>query len=307
MEPQPSRSGLLQNRLEDYLQHLSLERRLSPRTVEAYRSDLRHHLDVLDTWEIGSLDEITPDLLREYLASLHDAGRSPRTRMRARAALRGFYGFLFQERVVTSNLAAELEAPRVGRDLPHVLPPEDVERLLAATAGEEAADLRDRAMLELAYGSGLRASELVSIGVEDLDLRELWLRVRGKGSKERMLPVGRQAAQAVRKYLAGARSHLLAGCRDPGTLFLNGRGGRLSRMGYWRILRKRAMQATLPAAEIHPHTLRHSFATHLLHGGASLRVVQELLGHSNLRTTEIYTAVDRNYLHRVHREFHPRG
>src|SRR5690606_15759499 len=124
------------------------------------------------------------------------------------------------------------------------LPPEDVERLLSAIAGEEAADLRDRAMLELAYGSGLRASELVTIGVEDLDLRELWLRVHGKGSKERMLPVGRQAAQAVRKYLSGGRSVLLGGRRDPGTLFLNGRGGRLSRMGYWRILRKRAMQAT---------------------------------------------------------------
>ena len=307
MEPRPSRSDLLRSRLDDYLQHLSLERRLSPRTVDAYRSDLAHHLDALEQEQVAAFQDLTPDHLREYLATLHDAGMSPRTRLRARAALRGFYGFLFQERVMASNLAAELEAPRIGRDLPHVLPPEDVERLLSAVAGEEAADLRDRAMLELAYGSGLRASELVTIGVEDLDLRELWLRVHGKGSKERMLPVGRQAAQAVRKYLAGGRSSLLGARRDPGTLFLNGRGGRLSRMGYWRILRKRAMQATLPWAEIHPHTLRHSFATHLLHGGASLRVVQELLGHSNLRTTEIYTAVDRNYLHRVHREFHPRG
>lgn len=307
MDRKPNRSDLLRTRLDDYLQHLSLERRLSPRTVDAYRSDLRLHLDALDAWEIGPPEEVTADLLREYLASLHDLGRSPRTRLRARAALRGFYGFLFQERVLTSNLAAELEAPRIGRDLPHVLAPEDVERLLSAAAGEEPAELRDRAMLELAYGSGLRASELVSVGVEDLDLRELWLRVHGKGSKERMLPVGRQAAQAVRRYLDGGRGMLLHGRRDPGTLFLNGRGGRLSRMGFWRILRKRAMQATLRSAEIHPHTLRHSFATHLLHGGASLRVVQELLGHSNLRTTEIYTAVDRNYLHRVHREFHPRG
>src|SRR5690606_2791411 len=174
MEPRPSRSDLLRSRLDDYLQHLALERRLSPRTVDAYRSDLERHLDALVQEGIGAPEDLTPEHLREYLATLHDAGMSPRTRMRARASLRGFYGFLFQERVLTSNLAAELEAPRIGRDLPHVLPPEDVERLLSAIAGEEAADLRDRAMLELAYGSGLRASELVTIGVEDLDLRELW-------------------------------------------------------------------------------------------------------------------------------------
>lgn len=208
---------------------------------------------------------------------------------------------------MAADPAADLEAPGRVRDVPRILGETEVESLLESCGGAGPLDRRDRAMVEVAYGSGLRVSELVGLGSEDVDFRESWLRVRGKGRKERMVPLGRPARDALRAYLSHGRPALLGESRDPGRIFLNARGRPLSRMGFWLILQRRGSAAGLPGSKLHPHILRHSFATHLLTHGASLRVIQELLGHSSLRTTEIYTTVDRDYLHRMHHEYHPRG
>ena len=292
--------------LDGFVEHLAFEKRLSPRTVDAYASDIRAYLSALEDWEVAP-HEADTDVLREYLARLHDLGHAASSRQRARSALRSFYRHLASRGQVKSDPARELEAPSKAKTLPRVLTIEQVEALLAACEGTKAAEIRDRALIETAYGTGTRVSELVGLGSEDVDLRDRWIRVRGKGSKERLLPLGDAAATAIGAYLGGPRGHLLGRRSDPGVLFLNQRGGGLSRLGFWRILRKRAIEGGLPSSAVHPHVLRHSFATHLLHGGASLRVVQELLGHSSLKTTEIYTAVDRDYLRHVHHEFHPRG
>jgi integrase/recombinase XerD len=199
---------------------------------------------------------------------------------------------------------AELPAPRRERRLPHALPIDDIERLLAQPEGEAPLALRDRALLEVAYGSGLRVSELVGLTRDRVDLREQALTVAGKGDKERTVPFGRAARQALEVYLERARPRLCARARHD-RVFANARGGPLSRMGFWKILRGHARAAAL-AVRVHPHALRHSFATHLLEGGADLRVVQELLGHASIATTSIYTHLDRGYLREVHRSFHPR-
>jgi integrase/recombinase XerD len=297
----------LADTVETWAFHLAFERRLSPRTVDAYRADLRTHLAFLEARGLRRPDEVTPDLLRESLAELHDAGRASRSRLRARASLRSFYRWLVRDGCLCDDPSAQLESTRPDHDLPEILGVEEVERLLQACGGGGPLDRRDRAICEVAYGGGLRVSELVGLGSEQIDFRERWLRVRGKGDKERMVPLGRPALDCLRAYYATARPVLLGRRRDCGMVFLNVRGGALSRMGVWKILRRRAHDAGLAAHRVHPHMLRHSFATHLLRGGASLRVVQELLGHRDLRTTEIYTAVDREYLRQVHREFHPRG
>ena len=293
--------------LDGFVEHLSFERRLSPRTVDAYASDLRTYLGTLDQWEVDPLTGVSTEILREYLARLHDLGHAASSRQRARSALRCFYRHLLARGQIQEDPSLELEGPAKRRTLPRVLTIEQIESLLAACAGPTAPEARDRALIETAYGTGMRVSELVGLGSEDFNRRDRWARVRGKGSKERVLPLGDQAAEAIGRYLAGPRTTLLGTRADPGRLFLNQRGGALTRMGFWKVLQKRAREAGLPPHHVHPHVLRHSFATHLLHGGASLRVVQELLGHSNLRTTEIYTAVDSGYLRRIHHEFHPRG
>ena len=293
--------------LDGFVEYLAFERRLSPRTVEAYASDVHAYLDALEEWAVDPLSGISTEILREYLARLHDLGHAASSRQRTRSALRSFYRHLVARGQMPEDPTRELEAPAKRRSLPRVLTVEKIETLLAACEGETAPAVRDRALIETAYGTGMRVSELVGLGNEDVDRRDRWARVRGKGSKERLLPLGDPAAEAIGLYLGGARASLLGRRSDPGRLFLNQRGGPLTRMGFWKILRKRAAEAGLATREVHPHVLRHSFATHLLHGGASLRVVQELLGHSSLKTTEIYTAVDRDYLRHVHHEFHPRG
>jgi integrase/recombinase XerD len=293
--------------LDAWIFHLSFERRLSPRTVSSYRCDLLGHLRFLRERGVRSPEEVTPALLRESIADLHDRGRTVRSRLRARSSMRSFYRWLLREHHVENDPSHEIEGPRLSRRLPRVLTEAEVQQLLESCGGHTPPETRDRALLEIAYGAGLRVSELVGLGNEDVDFRESWIRVRGKGSKERLVPLGGPARDALRRYTSQGRFELLGRRADPGKMFLNARGGALSRMGFWLILRKRAARAGLEPARVHPHLLRHSFATHLLRGGASLRVVQELLGHSDLSTTEIYTAVDREFMNRIHREFHPRG
>ncbi len=292
--------------LDAYLDHLRLERRLSERTVVSYRSDLVQHIAFLRECGAASFAAVDTEVLRRDLARLHGEGRARRSQQRYRSSLRGFYRFLVSEGWLAADPCKDLEGPRVTRRLPESLTIEEVERLIDATAGRDPLDVRDRAMIEVAYGGGLRVSELVGLGAEEIDIENRCVHVHGKGGHERLVPLGRPAIAAVRQYLRSGRPGLLGDGRNE-RLFVNRRGGALTRMGFFRLLRRRAMAAGLSGSRVHPHLLRHTFATHLLQNGASLRVVQELLGHRSLTTTEIYTAVNATYLRQIHRKHHPRG
>jgi integrase/recombinase XerD len=290
--------------VDGYLDGLRLVRRLSPRTLEAYASDLRRYAEHVAGRGPGRWDRVRPQHIAEYLARGRREGASPRTLARRRSAIAGFHAH--ESRLSgADNPAAELEPMRVGRALPRALALEDVERLLAQTAGEGPLALRDRALLELAYASGLRVSELLGLDVENLDLEGRWVVVVGKGGKERFVPFGGAAARSLERYLEGARPRLARHGRQ-GALFVSRRGRRLGRVGFWKSLAGYARAAGLEQA-VSPHVLRHSFATHLLAGGADLRAVQELLGHASVTTTQIYTEVSREHLREVHRQFHPRA
>jgi integrase/recombinase XerD len=294
----------LERPLEGFLDELRTGRRLSPRTVDAYARDLDDYAQFARARGVDDWGAATATLVDGYLASLWKRGLSAATVARRRSALRGFHAHRARAVGTTADPVAELPPVRRERRLPHALAVEDVERLLAHPGGEEPLALRDRALFELAYASGLRVSELVGLSRERIDLRTQSVSVAGKGDKERVVPFGRAARHALVAYLERGRPVLERGRRHD-VVFVNARGGPLSRMGFWKILRQHARGAGLTTA-VHPHTLRHSFATHLLQGGADLRVVQELLGHASVTTTAIYTHLDRGYLREVHRTFHPR-
>ena len=244
-------------------------------------------------------------LLRDHVAELGEEGRAASTVSRAISSLRGYLRFLVEEGVLEADPSDRLEAPRGGRTLPDVLGVDEIERLLAGVTPDRPAAFRDRAILEVLYGCGLRVSELCDLGLRDLDLEDGLIRVLGKGSRERLVPVGADARHALRRYLRELRPRLDRG-ESRGRVFLNQAGRPLSRMGVWKILRSYVERAGL-TKRVTPHTLRHSFATHLLEGGADLASVQEMLGHADISTTEIYTHVDRSHLRQVHRTHHPRG
>jgi len=296
--------GALEQPLEAFLDELRTGRRLSPRTLDAYARDLRDYAGFARAQGVRGWEEATGTLVDAYFATLLRRGLASATVARRRSALRGFHAHRTRQGAAEADPVADLPPPRRERRLPHALQVEDIERLLAQPAGAEPLALRDRALLEVAYGSGLRVSELVGLTRDRVDLRELSLTVSGKGDKERTVPFGRAARQALVEYLERGRAPLCARARHD-RVFVNARGGPLSRMGFWKILRRHARAAGLEV-RVHPHALRHSFATHLLEGGADLRVVQELLGHASVATTAIYTHLDRGYLREVHRSFHPR-
>jgi integrase/recombinase XerD len=287
-----------------FLDELRTGRRLSPHTLDAYARDLADYGDFARRHGVSDWSEASATLVDGYLASLLKRGLAGSTVARRRSALRGFHAFLARTGRRRDDPFALLPAARRERRLPHALAIEDVERLLAQPGGDRPLALRDRAMLELAYASGLRVSELCGVERRGLDLAAGSVAVTGKGRRERVVPFGRAAGRALREWLARGRPVLCARARHD-LVFANARGGRLSRMGFWKILRAHARAAGL-ATRVHPHALRHSFATHLLVGGADLRVVQELLGHASVTTTAIYTHLDRAYLREVHRSFHPR-
>ena len=293
--------------VEAYLDELRTGRRLSERTLDAYARDLADYAAFAATQRLARWAEASLTFVDAYFAGIAKRGLSTATTARRRSALRGFHAWLVRHAHADTQPLERLPAPRRERRLPHALALDDVERLLAQPQGEEPLALRDRAMLELAYASGLRVSELCGLERSRVDLAGRALTVAGKGDKERVVPFGRPAERALREYLERARPALAAHARTARgeRVFLNARGGGLSRMGFWKILRGHARGAGL-ATRVHPHALRHSFATHLLQGGADLRVVQELLGHASVATTAIYTHLDRGYLREVHRTFHPR-
>ena len=291
--------------LEGFRDFLALEAGHSENTVEAYLRDVRRLAEFAASKGVRDPGGVGRTLLREFVYLLKDLGLSPATIRREISAVRTYYGFLVGEGRVAADPSDRLESPRRGRVLPDTLTVRDVEALLAAPGVDDPLAWRDRALLELAYGAGLRVSELCGLGTTDLLLTENLVRVFGKGGKERLVPIGRTVIGAVSVYLHQLRPTLDRG-KTRGRLLLNGRGQPLSRVGAWGIVKRAAARAGI-RKRVTPHTLRHSFATHLLEGGADLRAVQEMLGHADLSTTQIYTHVDREYLRSVHKRFHPRG
>ena len=292
-------------RTEPYRDFLAFERGLSDRTVEAYHRDVERLARFLVERAVHSPEDVSHVTLREYLFHLKDAGLAPTSIRRSLSSLRSYYAFLLEEGVVSADPTERLEAPKTGRTLPDVLTQREAVALIESPSPESGVHWRDRAILELLYATGIRVSELTAVRIPDLDAEAGLLTVFGKGSRERIVPVGRVALGVALRYLGELRPRLDRG-QGAGAIFLNQRGRPLTRMGVWGVVKEAARRAGVER-RISPHTLRHTFATHLLEGGADLAAVQELLGHADIVTTQIYTHIDRNYLRQVHRRYHPRA
>jgi integrase/recombinase XerD len=291
--------------VDRFLNHLILERGLSRNTLEAYSRDLIRFLESLDAQGIQDLIGVGPVQIQAFLGDLRVQGLSPRSVARHLAALRSFYRFLVQERMVRVNPTSPVRPPRLGRTLPKTLSQQELESVLEKIPGEGSLGLRDRAMLEMIYATGMRVSELVGLDLSQLAFVTGTAQVRGKGDKERIVPLGEYSMDALRDYLERGRPGL-ARSKPTHALFLNRSGKRITRQGFWKVLRRYAQAAGI-RGPVTPHMLRHSFATHMLEGGADLRAIQELLGHADISTTQIYTHVARSRLKEIHRKFHPRG
>jgi integrase/recombinase XerD len=303
---------LIVRAIRTYLDHLSVERGLAANTLTSYRRDLRRYQAYLDELGIDSLDAVTEDTVTSFLVRLREGDAehpalSSTSAARTVVAVRGFHKFAVRDGLATTDPAASVKPPSPAKRLPKALPLSDVEAILesAGAAGTTLA-LRDRALLEVLYGTGARISEAVGLDVDDLDTVDGTVLLRGKGSKERLVPVGSYALEAVDAYLVRGRPELVAAGSGTAALFLNARGGRLSRQSAWAVLVRTAERAGV-TKDVSPHTLRHSFATHLLDGGADVRVVQELLGHASVTTTQVYTLVTVDNLREVFATAHPRA
>ena len=291
--------------LDLFLAHARVEKGLAPNSVEAYARDLRRYIDDLARQGVSEWGAVGRDHLLAHLDRLRRAGISPRSQARALSAIRSLHRMLVGEKLTQGDATEDVDGPRAGRRLPQLLSRAEVDRLLAAPTARTPMGTRDKAMLELLYATGLRVSELVGLSVNDVHLETRMLLARGKGSKERIVPVGAPAAAALRAYLDRARPRLLKG-RSSKDLFVTPRGARMTRQGFWKLLGRYARRAGI-ARRISPHKLRHSFATHLLAGGADLRAVQAMLGHADISTTQIYTHVEPTHLQRVYAAHHPRA
>jgi len=292
-----------------YLDHLTVERALAANTLSSYRRDLRRYVETLG---VADLAEVNPALVAGYLAGLREGDAdhpplSPASAARAVSAVRGLHRFAVREGLVADDPAREIVPPTPPRRLPKALSVPEIEAILHAAGGDEPLALRDRALLEFLYGTGARISEAVGAAIDDLDLDDGTVLLHGKGGKSRLVPVGGYARSAVGAYLVRARPGLARVGRGSPAVFLNAQGGPLSRQSAWTILRRAAGRAGLDPARISPHTLRHSYATHLLDGGADVRVVQELLGHASVTTTQVYTLVTVDKLREVYATAHPRA
>ncbi|MFH1529176.1 MAG: site-specific tyrosine recombinase [Pseudomonadota bacterium] len=300
----------MDQRVDDFLYHLRFERGLSPRTVVAYGSDLGQAGVFLASRSRGFVDCDSGDL-EGFLVARAEAGDKPRSRARKLSALRTFMAWLLDRGHREADPTSRIEGARGDQGLPVILKVEEVERLLDAPDVRRPEGIRDRAMLEIAYGSGLRVSELVGLRIGDLDMDRALLRVTGKGRRQRIVPTSQTAVERVETWLASPRAELLRAATRirpdaRAALFISRRGAPLTRQGFWKLLKRYGRQVGLPD-DLHPHTLRHCFASHLLAGGADLRVVQTLLGHADIRTTEIYTHVEISHLRAEYAKRHPRG
>lgn len=291
--------------VDRYLAFLVVEKGLAPNTLESYGRDLRDFASFLGGQHISRVEDIQATAVLAYLIHLRNRGMAAASRARHLVTLRGFFRFLHQEELIPHDPAALLELPKAGLHLPGVLSVSEIRALLAAPPTDRPTGLRDAAMLELLYAAGLRVSELIQLKITELNRDAGFVRPFGKGGKERVVPVGRMALTVVTAYLENARPLLLKGLASP-FLFVGRQGRPLSRQGFWKLLKKYAQRAGIRQS-VSPHTLRHSFASHLLEGGADLRVVQIMLGHADIATTQIYTHVSAERLKAVHRQYHPRA
>jgi integrase/recombinase XerD len=305
----PGADARFQSLVLDFLAYLELERGLSRNTLGAYRTDLSQYGEYLSAHHLDALAARPADVA-DFLAELATGSAdrpacSSSTIHRKAACLRSFYKHLRRDELIGDDPTAALSAPRRSKKLPQVLNYAEVQKLLAAPKGSEPTVLRDRALLEVMYACGLRASETIGLELGDVDIREGFLRARGKGSKERLVPLGRQAILAINSYLRGGRRKLVGDRHEP-KMFVNFRGGPLTRQGLYKIVQRHARDAGL-SGKMSPHTLRHSFATHLLAGGCDLRAVQEMLGHADISTTQMYTHLSGEHLKQVYFSAHPRA
>ncbi len=290
---------------DQFINYLVVEKGLSSNTVAAYSKDIILYLESLSANGISDIADADMALVIKHLIDLRDAGLGPRSRARHLVTIRGFYKFLVREKILETNPAQMVDLPKVGRKLPNVLEVDEVVRLLEAPDASKPLGVRDAAMLELLYAAGLRVSELINVGIANINLEACFVRVLGKGSKERIVPIGQVAMKKIDAYLASGRPVLLKGRPSP-YLFVTRSATPMTRQGFWKLLKQYALKAGL-SHKITPHALRHSFATHLLKRGADLRSVQVMLGHVDISTTQIYTHVAQERLKAVHTQYHPRG
>ncbi len=295
----------LKELIEDYLSYLLLEKGLSPRSVENYRNDLQKLHDFVKKRGL-EISEIEVHHLNDFLTELEKAGYSPATRSRIISGIRGFFLYLSTEKGLPANPTELLELPRSAKKLPEILTEDEVVRLLDSPDTSTSRGIRDKAILEMLYATGMRVSELVSLSLANIDMDERFVKVRGKGSKERFVPFGEIAKDWLERYLTDVRPHFNKKGSD--FVFLNFRNGNpISRVSVWKIIKHYGMLAGIESERLYPHILRHSFATHLLRNGCDLRTLQLLLGHASIATTQVYTHLDIGYLKEAHRKFHPRS
>jgi len=296
----------MKEHLRSYLHFLELEKNASANTISSYKIDLARYLDYLETKEIILPNKIKEKDIAAFLGLLREFGLSPSSVSRNLSSIKMFHKFLVGEGVSKMNPAENIETPKLSKTLPDVLNQDEIETILNQPNPVEPLAIRDKAILETLYATGMRVTEAITLKQSNVNKDEGIVRVFGKGSKERLVPIGKSALKWIAKYLNEVRGNLSKQGSGQDVLFLNARGRPMSRMAVWNIVRTYTTKSGIKK-EVHPHTFRHSFATHLLEGGADLRAVQEMLGHSDISTTQIYTHIDREYLKEVHKTFHPRG
>jgi len=297
--------SLFNHHIDQFITHLRVERGLANLSIEAYASDLSRYADFMEANGMTDPTEHDTYAILKHMIGLRDEGLGPRSRARHLASLRSFYRFLAEEKILASDPSRHIEFPKTGLKLPDTLSVAEVAKLMDAPETSTARGMRDAAMIELLYAAGLRVSELIHLELNDINLDAGFVRVFGKGAKERVVPMGRYAMDKLKIYLSTARPPLLKQVASS-TLFVARAGKPMTRQGFWKLLNKYTALAGL-TGRISPHTLRHSFATHLLEGGADLRVVQVMLGHTDISTTQIYTHITGDHLRTMHRTYHPRG
>lgn len=296
----------MEQELEEFIRYLRVEKNAAANTIDSYFLDLRRYIQSLQQQGIRSVEKIERTHVISFLSLLRDLGLSARSISRNFSAIRGFHRFLVNEEFSRTDPTENVDAPKLSKVLPDVLTPDEIEQILEQPNVNHILGVRDRAILETLYATGIRVSELTALKQSNVLFEAGILRVFGKGSRERVVPIGRSALMWIRRYQDGSRPRLVKYGETNDVLFLNAQGRPLSRMWIWKIVHQYTVAAGIKKA-VHPHTFRHSFATHLLEGGADLRAVQEMLGHADISTTQVYTHIDREYLKEVHRTFHPRG
>lgn len=296
----------MKSHLQPFMQYLSEDKGLSPSTLESYGRDISQFLDFAEERGLSSPEEIRRSHIMLYLAAQRGAGRAAATVNRNTVSLRAFFHYLLKERLTLQDPTLDMDKIKPSSKPPIVLSVGEIERLLGTPDGSTLQGMRDKAMLELLYATGIRVSELISLNVDDVHTEMKYVRCTGASGKERIVPIGAIAAECVAVYVAGMRNKLLRGNSEEPALFLNSLGGRLTRQGFWKIIKKYAREAGIEQ-DITPHTLRHSFAAHLLEGGADLRSVQQMLGHADISTTQIYSGIARKNMKEVYESHHPRA